>query len=623
MVKTRIVCAAYSEDQGKTIYTQGDGQQMESGGLGTPLLLYRALKMVNKGYVKFEDTLTAGAFADKEHDAEGSLGIVRGEEMKLLTAFSAVAATGAPDAAIVLARHLSDATEIKTLASLKKTAVEWGLSDGSVATVSGRNFPGVPEQYFTVNDLISIAQKLLPFDAGKILRINSLVYKDVFLQTDSILGTSCKIINFLCFGAYGKNAVAMAEIKGETVFVAALGARTAFERDSAILNTVYYCENPNVSENRIKQDAAWIHMPGNTVTLCGDTYFGEWYTVNRIKRGISDPLQKYAYTDEGYAYSLEKVKAFLPDTSYNIVNYEAVLTPGYQEGSKTSGYTDFSLGGDPVKSPKALKNANINAVLLANNHMMDYGAAGCRQTIDAFARAGIHTMGAGRNFEEAERPLCLLTHPASEAEPKIKIIVFNGYWYMKRRHHILQFYSIGGNTGVACVSDFRASTFFERMSVYREAFPDAFILLAAHWGYDYSNDRQYIRSLAQKAVLAGADLIIGSGPHMVMGCEELLNAKGEKKIVMYSIGHFVFNTTGRDFEKNRVLPYGVIAKLVSERNSIFLRLYPIYVDNQATFWQPCAANESQMDEFMNRFSMDIDFSSPCKDDAGYFIQRRL
>jgi hypothetical protein len=287
-----MVSAAYSEDQGKIVYMKGDGGQRENGGLGLPLLLYRTLKMVNKGFVKFEDTITAGALADKEQSAEGALGIAPGEEIKLLTAFSAVAAAGAPDAAIVLARYLSETTGIKTLASLKRTAVEWGLSEGSAATVSGRNFPEIPEQSFTIEDLISIAQKLLPFDAGRILQINSLVYKGVFLQTDSVLGTCGKVVNFLCFGADSKNAVAMAEVKGETLFVAVMGARTDFERDSAVLNAIYHCENPNHAADGVGEDVLWTDAPGHTVTLCGDTYFGEWYTVNRIRRGISDPLQK-------------------------------------------------------------------------------------------------------------------------------------------------------------------------------------------------------------------------------------------------------------------------------------------------------------------------------------------
>ncbi len=59
---------------------------------------------------------------------------------------------------------------------------------------------------------------------------------------------------------------------------------------------------------------------------------------------------------------------------------------------------------DP-RSIKGLKNANIVAVNLANNHIMDHGDRGLASTIDACEAAGIACVGAGRNRAEAGRLL--------------------------------------------------------------------------------------------------------------------------------------------------------------------------------------------------------------------------
>ena len=60
--------------------------------------------------------------------------------------------------------------------------------------------------------------------------------------------------------------------------------------------------------------------------------------------------------------------------------------------------------GAPVACVEALRKAGIGLLNLANNHIMDHGEAGLRTTLEACRRAGIATVGAGSNLEEAGRP---------------------------------------------------------------------------------------------------------------------------------------------------------------------------------------------------------------------------
>jgi poly-gamma-glutamate synthesis protein (capsule biosynthesis protein) len=49
--------------------------------------------------------------------------------------------------------------------------------------------------------------------------------------------------------------------------------------------------------------------------------------------------------------------------------------------------------------------AGIDVAVLANNHVLDWGAAGLVETLDTLDRAGVRTAGAGRRLADASRPV--------------------------------------------------------------------------------------------------------------------------------------------------------------------------------------------------------------------------
>ena len=54
---------------------------------------------------------------------------------------------------------------------------------------------------------------------------------------------------------------------------------------------------------------------------------------------------------------------------------------------------------------RAIREAGVDVLDLANNHILDHGAAGLENTLAAAAAAGIAAVGAGRNLNEARRIL--------------------------------------------------------------------------------------------------------------------------------------------------------------------------------------------------------------------------
>ena len=52
-----------------------------------------------------------------------------------------------------------------------------------------------------------------------------------------------------------------------------------------------------------------------------------------------------------------------------------------------------------------LRAARVDICVLANNHVLDYGPQGLIETLQTLERAGVRAVGAGRNRDEAVRPV--------------------------------------------------------------------------------------------------------------------------------------------------------------------------------------------------------------------------
>ena len=165
-----------------------------------------------------------------------------------------------------------------------------------------------------------------------------------------------------------------------------------------------------------------------------------------------------------------------------------------------------------VISPEALDNVrHLDLYGVANNHSMQIGSEGYRQTIDYLNSRNIKYVGSCRQRST------VFTHQ----DKKIGIIAFSIrpdnfsdeplYW------HLPELSDIAGEIEKLSDCDFRL----------------AFI----HWGYEFIN-RPNIeqRQLAHWLIDAGIDLLVGMHPHVAQGAEIY---KG--KHIFYSIGNTVFN----------------------------------------------------------------------------------
>ncbi|MCU4423893.1 CapA family protein [Acinetobacter sp. WU_MDCI_Abxb74] len=332
------------------------------------------------------------------------------------------------------------------------------------------------------------------------------------------------------------------------------------------------------------------------INILGDTYFGEFYTEKRKSKGQRDALQQY-----GYSHSFEKIKAFLCESDLNIANFEAVFS--LEDQSPLVRKKPFILKAEAEKTLAEFKNIHLNHVVLANNHLKDYGDRGLAYTLQQFDQAKISYIGAGLNQKDAHSYFEITFNNKHYA-------IFNGYWHRDTAYLDYDFYALGDKSGVACLN----GVLLEQISRYKLANSHHKVIVICHWGMDFKPITKEQSKLANILTQAGADLVIGHGAHTVQPVQFI-----HQKPVVFGIGNAVFNSNG-EYAEHNALPYGCIARLDLSKDR--LSLYPIYTNNLKTFWQPYPVNEedfSKASSYMTSLLAHENYSL-AQDKLGFYVE---
>ncbi|MBI3589339.1 MAG: CapA family protein [Candidatus Liptonbacteria bacterium] len=184
----------------------------------------------------------------------------------------------------------------------------------------------------------------------------------------------------------------------------------------------------------------------------------------------------------------------------------------------------YSFRADP-KAIEGLKFAGFNVMSIANNHIFDWGKAALVDTKNILEVKGIRAVGSGKNYEEANNPAML--------EVKGQKVAFLAYTNLYPK-------SLMASENSAGVSDFSLDEVKKKIS---EAKAQAdLVVVSWHWGEEYKTKADDLqRKIAHEIVEAGADLVVGSHPHVP---EEIEHYK--KGWIFYSLGNFVFDQNFSD-----------------------------------------------------------------------------
>ena len=233
-------------------------------------------------------------------------------------------------------------------------------------------------------------------------------------------------------------------------------------------------------------------------------------------------------------------------TSFVIGNLEA---PFCNKGTPMEKFSNLKIS---TSLASELKELGVNAVSLANNHIMDYGVEGLESTIESLSRLEIGWFGAGKNINEALAPLevdvggsrvCLVgittvfvpQARAADNRPGVAGMRMDTLVILSSRE-ILE------EPGAPYIV--KARLYDEDVKILKEKISHArarcnLLVAVVHWGVGalpYSTVvLDYMRELGRLLVDCGVDLVVGGHPHILLPIE-----KYNGRFIAYSLGNFVF-----------------------------------------------------------------------------------
>ncbi len=219
--------------------------------------------------------------------------------------------------------------------------------------------------------------------------------------------------------------------------------------------------------------------------------------------------------DFGYAY--QSIAHKIEPKDIAILNQETIISTEHN----VSNYPQFN---SPVEVGEEMLEIGFDVFNIATNHSVDCGEKGLISTINFWKSKNAITTGAYLNEADYQ------TIPMSEVNGvKVAYVGFteqtNGL-------------SLPSDTDVILMKPSDEERLKQRV-IAADAIAD-FVIVNAHWGEEYTHEpNAFQRELAQKLGEWGADVIIGTHPHVIQPVEFINNSDGSRTLVAYSLGNFI------------------------------------------------------------------------------------
>jgi poly-gamma-glutamate capsule biosynthesis protein CapA/YwtB (metallophosphatase superfamily) len=216
------------------------------------------------------------------------------------------------------------------------------------------------------------------------------------------------------------------------------------------------------------------------------------------------------------------------ENDLNVTDLECPLTSHRIRRMKTGPHQKA----EPI-CVELLKYANIRLATLANNHIMDYGSTGAKDTIELCHRNDIQTVGAGEGIEYARKP-----YIASIRGKQIAFINVADQEFLTDTDGSFQANPVDP-----------LNTYYDLVSSRNKY---DYVILIIHGGNEfYHLPSPRIKKLYRFFIDVGADAVISHHTHCFSGYEIY---KG--KPIFYGLGNFIYDWPGRtnsDWNKGYVV----------------------------------------------------------------------
>lgn len=254
----------------------------------------------------------------------------------------------------------------------------------------------------------------------------------------------------------------------------------------------------------------------------------------------------------------ENIVNLFKNANISFLNLEVPFSDRYSP--PTSGMSFIA----PTKYVAGLTYSGVNIVSVANNHSANFGRAVFEDNLLTLENHNIKFCGGGLTYSKAR---------------KVSIIEENGI-----RFGFLCYNSIIGGLEASekssGVNTLKIEPWYRDNEIdikkvendIKKAKEEVdFLIVSPHWGVEYKhypNTSQ--KNVAKRMIDAGADIIIGTHPHVVQGSEYY-----NGKYITYSLGNLIF-----DQEWSTATKQGTILELYTYGNvQKFVKLYPVKISS--------------------------------------------
>lgn len=254
------------------------------------------------------------------------------------------------------------------------------------------------------------------------------------------------------------------------------------------------------------------------------------------------PLIRNAEREDGshnFDTLYDEMKPYFENADISVIVQETVL------GGADLGYSGYPMFNSPQAVGDSIVRAGFDVVLHATNHTLDKGAKGVENTLKYWKNhPEITVLGINESKEKQEE----VTYYTKNG---IKFALLN---YTDSTNGIPR--PSGKEYLVNKVDE---EKIIKDLSIAEE---DAdFTIVFMHWGTEYRlTQDEGQKKLANLMCENGADLIMGSHPHVIEPVEWIESENGNKALVFYSLGNYV----SRQKEANNLL--GIMGSIKIVRN---------------------------------------------------------
>ncbi len=269
-----------------------------------------------------------------------------------------------------------------------------------------------------------------------------------------------------------------------------------------------------------------------------------------------------------------------------------------ERGSPLNRFTGGGGGRSHPCNVRALKYGGFDVISYASNACLGWGPEAMLDTIDLLHREGIEVVGVGKDIFEARKPVILERKGTKIAFLAYTSILPLGFWAEANKPgcaplRVRTQYEMSEQGQPGCPADIFTYPYKEDLDAMVEDIRQAkakadVLILSLHWGLHLVRAKlaNYQQEVGHAAIDAGADIIIGSHPHILKGVEVY---KG--KVIFYSLANFALDSRARATK-----PGETIVRLGTVIDPEWAQTYPFHVDSRKTIAVVCEISGKRIEK---------------------------